>query len=148
MNPAKILAAALLATMQWAHAAPEASPVASAGSFFQVLMGLLVVLGLMAGIAWMLKRFNIARIAGNAPVKVVGGVSVGNRERVLVVEVAGQWIVVGVAAGQVSALASMPRPENASAMEQSPAPNTQPTGNFAGWLKEKMDKRNAQATQQ
>ncbi len=142
----------LVAAMAWAacavHAAPlsstaatVASPAATAGSFFQVLLGLIVVLALLAVVAWSLKRFNLGRVAGNAPVKIVGGVAVGNRERVIVVEVADQWIVVGVAAGQVRALSTLPRPPAAplTPSEQTPAAN-----NFAAWLKQKTDKRNAQ----
>jgi len=124
------------------NAAPQSAATASAGGFFQVLLGLVLVLALLGAIAWMLKRFNLARIAGNAPVKIVGGVSVGNRERVVVVEVADQWIVVGVAPGQVNALTTLARPENAGML----AAQTQPQAgeNFAAWLKQKIDKRNAE----
>jgi flagellar protein FliO/FliZ len=134
-----VAAAALLSALN-AQAAEQSSAVASAASFFQVLMGLLVVLGLMAAIAWSLKRLNIAKVAGNAPVKVVGGVSVGNRERVIVVEVADQWIVVGVATGQVTALSTMARPQN---LPPSSSQDTAlPMNQFAVWLKQKIEKRN------
>src|SRR3569623_3327233 len=79
-----------------AHAGPLASAAplpqaASAGSLFQVLMGLVLVLGLLAGAAWLLKRFNLAKAgAGTASVRVIGGVTVGSRDRVMVVEVADQ----------------------------------------------------------
>ena len=56
--------------------------------------------------AWLLKRF--ARGSWSLPagaIKVIGGVAVGQRERVVVVEVGGTWLVVGVAPGQVRALA-------------------------------------------
>ncbi|RJG01168.1 flagellar biosynthetic protein FliO [Noviherbaspirillum sedimenti] len=123
-------------------AAPQSAATATAGSFFQVLLGLVAVLALLAAIAWFLKRFNLARIAGNAPLRIVGGVSVGNRERVVIVEVADQWIVVGVAPGQVNALTTLARPANAPAQLQGTSP---PAGdNFAAWLKQKIDTRNAQ----
>jgi flagellar protein FliO/FliZ len=117
-----------------------ASATTTAGSFFQVLLGLIVVLALMAAAAWTLKKFGVSKLAGNAPVKIVGGVSVGNRERVVVVEVADQWIVVGVAPGQVNALSTMPRQESATppAVAQAPA-------NFSTWLKQTIDKRNGNA---
>lgn len=108
---------------------------ASAGSLFQVLLGLALVLGLMAALAWVLKRFGATRAAGSAIVKVVGGVSVGGRERVLIIEAADQWIVVGVAPGRVNALATMPR-------QEIPAPMLGPvTKNFSDWLKQTMEKR-------
>jgi flagellar protein FliO/FliZ len=114
------------------------SATTSAGSFFQVLLGLIVVLGLMAAAAWSLKKFGVSKLVGNAPVKIVGGVSVGNRERVLVVEVGDQWIVVGVAPGQINALSTMPR------QEINTTPDTQSLGNnFSSWLKQTIDKRNS-----
>lgn len=126
-------------------AVPSAAPAAgaagaapSAGSLFQVLFGLVAVLALMAGAAWIMKRFGIARNGGNSVAKIVGGVSVGHRERVLVVEVADQWIVVGVAAGRVNALASMPRQERGPAAE----PAAPPARNFSSWLQQTIDRRN------
>ena len=47
-------------------------------------------------------------------IKVVGGVSVGTRERVVVLEVAGRWLVVGVAAGQVNAIADIEKGQEAN----------------------------------
>lgn len=79
--------------------APVTSAPGSAGSLLQVVFGLLVVLGLLAGALWFLKRLGGGRFAPGSVVKIVGGVSVGNRERVMVVEVADQWIVIGVAPG-------------------------------------------------
>jgi flagellar protein FliO/FliZ len=130
------LAPAVLGLACTGHAlAADAAP-SGAGGMMQVTLGLVVVLGLMAGAAWLLKRFGVQGPAGGNVVKIVGGVSVGNRERVMVVEVADQWIVVGVASGRVSALSTMPRQEIASNQAQAGAPN------FAAWLKQTIDKRN------
>ena len=125
-----------------AAAAPAPATVtsapSSAGSLLQVIFGLIVVLGLLAGALWILKRVGGGRLAGGQVVKIVGGVSVGNRERVMVVEVADQWIVIGVAPGQVSKLADMPRREQQQGAAALPgAPN------FSAWLKQTIEKRNA-----
>lgn len=106
-----------------------------------MLLGLIAVLALMAGIAWLFKRFGLAQnLSGNAAAKVIGGVSVGTRERVMVIEVGDQWIVVGVAPGRVNALATMPRQEHAGQQEaKAGAPA------FSSWLKQTMDKRNSGA---
>jgi flagellar protein FliO/FliZ len=131
--------ALLLCTAATAHAGGQAGPV-STGSLLQVLLGLVAVLACMAGAAWMVRRFGLAKTASASAVKVVGGVNVGTRERVLVVEVADQWIVVGVAPGRVNALATMPRQEGIAAPE-----NTAPVAkNFSAWLKQTIEKRNAQ----
>jgi hypothetical protein len=60
------------------------------------------------------------RIAAGGLLKVVGGVMIGPKERLVVVEVGQTWLIVGVGAASVSLVHSMPRPEGAApAPEQS-----------------------------
>jgi flagellar protein FliO/FliZ len=131
-------------------AAKAAESAATAGSLFQVLFGLVVVLGLMGGLAWLLKRHGGVRMNATAPVKIVGGIPVGNREKILVIEVAGQWIVVGVAPGRVSTLATMPRPDStalqgealAAALADAGASGAAlPPKTFSAWLKQTIENR-------
>lgn len=140
----KLIAASLM-LFGGAAGAAEQHPAASAGGLLQVLFGLVVVLALMAAAAWMLKRFGMAKNNTATAVKIVGGISVGSRERILVVEVADQWIVVGVAPGRISTLSSMPRQQQADApqsvsgsvAEAAPAAKT-----FSAWLKQTIERRN------
>lgn len=135
----QILGACLLASFGvTAHSATVPGANASTGNLTQILLGLLAVLALMAAAAWLLKRFGPRQFSGNAVVKIVGGVSVGTRERILVVETAGQWIVVGVTPGRINALATMPRQEMPLDPESTPI-----TKNFSEWLKQTIEKRNA-----
>lgn len=130
--PAAFAAGAVHAAEQQPAALPS-----STGSIFTMLLGLIAVLALMAGIAWLFKRSGLAPNAGsNAVAKIIGGVSVGTRERVMVIEVADQWIVIGVAPGRVNTLATMPRQEHVA------APGSATSANFASWLKQTIDKRN------
>ncbi|GAB3537595.1 hypothetical protein GCM10027343_01160 [Noviherbaspirillum agri] len=142
---AVMLGAPLHAIAQAAASAPATVPAAvpavaapsSAGNLLQVLLGLVVVLALMAATAWVLKRMGVAAAGAGNVARIVGGVSVGNRERVVVVEVADQWIVVGVAPGSVNALSTMPRQEITTTTHIPPGGK-----NFATWLKQTIDKRN------
>jgi flagellar protein FliO/FliZ len=136
MKLASVLAAVSTGYASAANAA--AQPTTSAvGDLFQVLLGLAVVLGLMMAAAWALKRFGVKRMAGGAAIKVIGGVSLGGRERILVVEAADLWIVVGVAPGRVNTLATMPR-------QETPLEENGPVAtNFSDWLKQTIEKRNA-----
>ncbi len=81
----------------------------SAGSFVQALFGLALVLLVMAGSAWLLRRYGTAQRGQVGAVRLIGGTAVGQRERVVLLEVGDTWLVVGVAPGHVSALHSMPR---------------------------------------
>ena len=112
----------------------------SAGSMLQFALGLAMVLGLIVAAGWFAKRFSIGPAASGL-VKVVAGAAVGQRERVVVVEVGDVWMVVGVAPGRVNALHTMPR-GTVSAQALVAQPLGAPTG-FAGWLRQTMEKRRA-----
>jgi flagellar protein FliO/FliZ len=101
----KLLSTLFLMVSLTAHAA---EPVSASGGIMKMVLGLATVLAVMALIAWVLKRV-LPSVGGNnqSAIRVVGAVNVGSRERVVVVEVAGRWIVVGVASGQVNGLANL-----------------------------------------
>jgi flagellar protein FliO/FliZ len=135
---------AIAASMIFAGAADaaEASSTSSAvgaGSMLQFGLGLAIVLGLIMAAGWFMKRFSIGPSAAGT-VKVVAGTSVGQRERVVVVEIGDNWLVLGVAPGRVNALHTMPRGEVAAAATTA-IPMAGPQAAFATWLKEKMEKR-------
>ena len=104
----------------------------------QVLLGLAVVLGMVFVAAWAMRRLNPNVATGSSALRIVAGTAVGNRERVLVLEVNDSWLVVGVAPGRVCGIHSMPRPENVPAVPKSA---TGIPGGFAGWLKQTIERR-------
>jgi len=110
-----------------------------AGGLLQTIFALLVVLGLLAGLAWFMKRYGPKVTGASANLRVVGALNIGGRERIMVVEVGDQWIVVGAAPGRVNALHTMPRQEGEAAIM--PAAGGAPAGNFSDWLKKTIDNR-------
>ena len=100
------LAAAIAATPLAAHAADAAD---AGASLAQTTIGLAVVLALIFGVAWLVRRVGPLAGAAGAPIKVVASQAVGQRERVVIVELGEQWLVLGVAPGRVNALSTMPR---------------------------------------
>jgi flagellar protein FliO/FliZ len=123
-----------------AAAAPQAAPASPvpAGSIVQVEIGLGVVLALVVAAAWLLKRFSALRGTGSGLIRIVGGAAVGQRERIVLVEVGGTWLLVGVAPGQVRTLHTMPKGESAAAAGVPPAPTE---AGFATWLRRMTEKR-------
>jgi len=120
---------------------PQATPGPSAGSLVQTIFGLVLVLALLAALAWAAKRYG-PRMAGNsANLRMIGALNIGGRERIMVIEVGDQWIVVGASPGRVNALATMPKGD--AAANATLAGQTPPASNFADWLKQTIDKRNA-----
>jgi flagellar biosynthetic protein FliO len=130
--------------------APVTMPSGSAtGSLLQTLFALIAVLAVLAALAWFLKRYGPKAGGGNANLRVVGALNLGGRERVVVVEVGGQWIVVGASPGRINALATMPKQDgldpgagdaNADA-DATLTPHAAPSKNFGEWLKQTIDKR-------
>jgi flagellar protein FliO/FliZ len=120
--------------------------VSPSGGVLKMVLGLTVVLAVMALITWVLKRMVPGVGNKQSVLRIVGGVSVGSRERVVVLEVAGRWIVVGVASGQVSRLANLEVGSNKfgenmplaeSKFDSSPEGFTD---TFAHWLKKSTGK--------
>lgn len=136
MSPSRLLIA-LVALPSFALAeGAQAIPDAGTG-VLQMILGLLVVLAMLAGTLWVMKRLSAPRGSASNLLRVVGGTAVGPRERVVLVEVGTNWLVLGVAPGRVSALAEMPRQELA------PPPAGETPKDFQGWLKHVIDRRNA-----
>jgi flagellar protein FliO/FliZ len=121
---------------------PESADGSPAGNLLQTIFALLAVLGLLAGLAWFLKRYGPKTMGGSAHLRTVGALSLGGRERIIVVEVGDQWIVVGASPGRVNALATMPKQHTADTGALLQA-HTPPAGSFSDWLKQTIDKRNA-----
>jgi len=126
---------------------PQVALPASSGSgaagLLQTIFALLLVLGLLIGLAWLLKRYGPKPGGGLANLRVVGALNIGGRERIMVVEVGDQWIVVGAAPGRVNALHTMPRQDVDLGAGTGAAQGGIPATRFADWLKNTMDKRNA-----
>ncbi|MCE9638724.1 MAG: flagellar biosynthetic protein FliO [Betaproteobacteria bacterium] len=119
----------------------EQTPAASGavtGQLLSLFLGLAVVLAVIAGTAWLLKRLAPKTYGASSVLRVVAGAAVGQRERVVIVEVGATWLVLGVAPGSVNSLHQMPRPDeiaNAPVTADAMPP-------FAQWLRKMMDKRN------
>ncbi len=107
----------------------------TAGALFQALLGLLVVLAVLYAFFWLLRRYVPLQSGAQGVVKVVGGVMLGPREKVVVVEVGDTWLLLGVASGQVNTLHTLPRPEGYKPVEPVPLPS------FAGKLNEILARR-------
>ncbi len=78
-------------------------------SVLQILLSLLLVLGVVALVAWVFKRLNLPHQGSGRTMKIIGSLAVGQRERVVLVEVQDTWLVLGVATGQVRTLHTLPK---------------------------------------
>ena len=105
------LTALLLIAAPVVHAQESAVPalgnapeLLSAGYLMQVVGSLAIVFGAVVLMAVVVKRVNRSPSTGKASLSVMGSTSVGTREKVVLINAAGQQILVGVAPGNVRTL--------------------------------------------
>lgn len=74
-----------------------------------MILSLLMVLGLIIVCALVLKRFNITQ-QNSAQIKVVANLSLGAKERIVVVQIGEEQLVLGVSPQQISLLKNLETP--------------------------------------
>ncbi|EHJ94159.1 flagellar biosynthetic protein FliO [Vreelandella boliviensis] len=74
----------------------------------------------------LLKRWSNHTTRHGANLRIVGSTAVGNRERIVIVEVEDTWLVVGVGSGRITKLHERPAPE-----ERPPTPSATPSSRFS-----------------
>ena len=82
----------------------QGASVMSLGAMLEMLLWLGVVIGVILLCGWGLRRFNGGVMAPTGIIKVRSVISVGNRERVALLEVGEQQLLIGVCANQINTL--------------------------------------------
>lgn len=75
-----------------------------AGNLFSTAFSLLLVIGVIFAIAWLMRFMQRSRIGGVSNLRINGGIQVGARERVLIVQAGDKHLLIGVAPGRVQTL--------------------------------------------
>ena len=131
--------AALLASQAClAAATPTATPATAPGSLggqlAQMVFGLLLVVGLIFFLAWVLRRMQSTAVKGGQVIEIVGSRAIGPRDRLLLVQVGKEQILIGHTPGSIEALHVLAEPVEV------PAGARQATPEFAQRLMELMGK--------
>lgn len=127
----------------------EVAPAAvGASGLLQAGFGMAMVVGLIFLCAWLARRFGLQRLGGGHLVKVVSSAAVGQRERVVVVEVADTWLVLGVTPSQVNTLHTLPAQAQTQASTATASAPATPVELFARKLRESLTGKTQQPRQQ
>lgn len=94
-----------------ALASDAATPGLSGGNYLQAMLALMLIVGLLAGTAWLARKVTGGKGFGQGGMKVVGGVALGPRERIVLIEIGDTWLVIGLVPGQIRTLYKMPKGE-------------------------------------
>ncbi|MCO8167349.1 flagellar biosynthetic protein FliO [Pseudomonas sp. 21LCFQ02] len=106
-----LLLAAPLAVLAAEPTAQAAAPqVGSAlsggwgGQLLQLLLGLLLVIGLIFVLAWVMRRIQGASIGNQQVIELVGSRALGPRDRLVLVQVGKEQILLGITPGRITPL--------------------------------------------
>jgi flagellar protein FliO/FliZ len=100
------------------------------GAALQAFAGLGIVLVLIAGAAYLLRRVTPGRFGASGLLKPVATLAVGTRERIVVVEMKDTWLVLGVTSSSISTLHTMTK----ETLPDAPAAGDSATSRFAAIL--------------
>ena len=82
----------------------------SSGYLAQLIVGLMFVLLCIVILAWLAKRFNRFQSSSDGSLQILGGISMGARERVVLVQVGATQLLLGVAPGRINMLHQLEQP--------------------------------------
>jgi len=94
-----------------------------AGNYIQMFFGLFIIVALIFGMAWFMRRMGSISGMSSGNLKVLGGISVGQRERVVLVQAGETQLLVGVAPGAVRTLHVLDEPVLSSQNSNSSEPS-------------------------
>jgi flagellar protein FliO/FliZ len=70
----------------------------------QLVIGLLIVLLCIIALAWLAKKMNRFQSLTDSSLKVIGGLSMGSRERIVLLQVGEEQLLLGVSPGRINTL--------------------------------------------
>lgn len=94
-----------------------AGEVMDGGFMLQFIAGLGVVILCIVGLAWMLKRAGGLQSSAHGTLRVIDGVALSTRERLVLVQVGDQQVLLGVAPGRVNRVHVLDKPVRTASPE-------------------------------
>lgn len=113
----------------WAQTAAAEAPGVTGSAILQMLFGLTLIIGLLFFGAYLLRKLNGGRNFGHSgPLRIVGGLMISARERIVLLEIGNEWVVIGIVPGQIKTLHTLPKGELPAAESGEKS--------FSQWLKQ------------
>ncbi len=81
----------------------------SGGEIFKMVFSLIFVIGLMIGLAYFIRRYN-PQFAPSTGMRIVAAMSLGGRDRLVLIALGGKQILLGVSPGRVSHVQTFEEP--------------------------------------
>ena len=97
----------------------------------QMLLGLLLVIGLIFVLAWLLRRVQQVGPRGNRVIKLLASQALGPRERLVLVQVGNEQVLLGLSAGRITPLHTPKKPVTPAPPPSPPLPPSRPSSSPA-----------------
>ena len=108
-----LLAVSLLvmSSLTYAEESASASNVSNQGAYLaQVLLGLMAVLALILLMGWLLRRVGQGSLVGSQNLKIIASLSLGTREKIALVQVGEQQLLLGITPNAINHLQTFAEP--------------------------------------
>lgn len=78
-----------------------------ASNYLQMLLGLFFIVAFIFSIAWLIKRMGTLSPSHSSNLKIIAGLNVGQREKIIVVQIMDEQILVGVTQSNIQLLSKL-----------------------------------------
>ncbi|WED43745.1 flagellar biosynthetic protein FliO [Legionella cardiaca] len=88
----------------WANSKTSSTSSINNGELLRVMGGLLLVVGVIVFLSWLLRRLNSAGLGNTNGFKVMASMSLGTREKIMLVNIGNRFLLLGVTSGSIITL--------------------------------------------
>ena len=82
---------------------PQVDPLSS-GYLIKLTLGLVAIVLLIFGLAWLMKKMQLTQFSQNGLIQIVSAISVGQRDRIALIQVGDEQLLVGLTPGSIKKL--------------------------------------------
>lgn len=113
----------------------DAAPGVPAGTYLQATLALALIVALLFAATWAARKVGGGKRFGEGNLRVISGIALGPKERIVLVEIEEEWLVIGIVPGQIRTLHKLPKGTTGAGTAMNAAPP------FAEWLKTIRERR-------
>jgi len=77
---------------------------------FKLTGGLILVVVVIFALAWLVKKLNLNQQSHNGLIKIIAGLSIGTRDRIVLLQIGEEQILVGLTPGRIEKLHTLVQP--------------------------------------
>lgn len=123
-----------------AASVPASAPLDARGALIKTLGGLFIIVAVILGCAFVTKKWLIQPFSSNNTLQLVAQLTLGPKEKIVIIDVAGQQLVVGITAYNIRTLTQLSQPIVLEQKLEVPLGFSPVGGEFAKKLQEFMTK--------